>query len=307
MQTALGNTIGYETFFEAKLQRVNSALKDILTAEKHPIMGPEILWQALQYGTLQGGKRIRPLMVIESCLACGGNLEDALPTACALELVHAQSLIHDDLPCMDNDDLRRGQPTLHKAYSESTAVLAGDALLGLSFGVIAKQKGMPPERLLRVIQEFSNVSSLEGLVNGQFVDIYYEGKTFTPEVLDYIHTYKTAALFRFALQSGAILAGASETIVDTMTKLGNSLGMIFQVKDDLLDLASTPEQLGKTPGKDLAQEKATFPALYGVEVSQQKIVEWEAEADSLLQELQKEGCSVESLTFMAKYLGVRVH
>lgn len=279
----------FDTVFSVQLSRINDFLKDYLTAEPvHPVAGPERLWGALRYGTLQGGKRIRPLLVLETARACASEAvwDAVLPTACAIELVHAQSLIHDDLPCMDDDDLRRGQPTVHKAYDEATAVLAGDALLAMAFGLIARRTPLSDrlhaETLLSVVAEFSSVTSVEGLVNGQYVDIYYEGRPFDAQVLDYIHTYKTGALITFSVRAGARLAGASPEELALFTQLGRNLGLAFQIVDDLLDVQSTPEALGKTPGKDQAQQKATYPALYGIESSRQKVDALTAEADALL-------------------------
>jgi geranylgeranyl diphosphate synthase, type II len=280
-------SLDYETIFSSTLQRVNDCLARYLEKEAYD-SSPEAagLWEAMQYGTLDGGKRIRSILAIEACKACGGNPELVLPTVCAVEMVHAQSLIHDDLPCMDNDDLRRGKPSVHKAFGESTAVLAGDALIALAFGIIAKETPMmapvTPQLLLEVIRDFSDVTSVRGLVNGQFVDIQYEGKPYNQEILEYIHTYKTGALFRFCLRAGAKLAGAPEPVVERFTLLGQKLGLAFQIVDDLLDVASTSEALGKTAGKDELQEKATYPAFFGIEASKQQVEQLSREAFDLL-------------------------
>lgn len=312
----------FETLFSSNLERINDALARYLTSpEKHPIQGPEILWDALRYSTLSGGKRIRPLLTLESGLACNGNPESILPTACAIELVHAQSLIHDDLPCMDNDDLRRGKPTLHKAFDESTAVLSGDALLAMAFGLISHHTPLAApltaDILLKVITDFSNVASVRGLVNGQFVDIHYEGKPYTPQVLEYIHTYKTGALFTFSTRSGAQLAGAPPEVVELFTELGQKLGLAFQIVDDLLDISSTSEALGKTPGKDLVQEKATFPALYGEAASSEKVEVLAREANELLDRLSQRSKTdssvkivpehLERLRFLIEFICHRIH
>lgn len=287
-QTTPGIDAPYEVFFADELALIHAALDGCFAQEPvHPVPGPQRLWEALRYGTLLGGKRIRPLMALATCRVCGGRDDQVLPTACAIELVHAQSLIHDDLPCMDNDDLRRGKPTVHKAFDESTAVLAGDALLSMAFGLIADKTPLggkvQPQTLLQVIQEFAKVTSVQGLVNGQFVDIYYEGKSFDGDVLDYIHTYKTGALFTFSIRSGALLAGAPEEMIVLFTALGQKLGLAFQIVDDLLDIQSTPEALGKTPGKDQVQQKATYPALYGLEASRQKVDQLTLEANQILE------------------------
>jgi len=277
----------YERLFADTLQTVNERLGRYLDKDACDT-SPEAegLWEAMRYGTLDGGKRIRSVLAIEACKACGGTLEQILPTVCAIEMIHAQSLIHDDLPCMDNDDLRRGKPSVHKAFGESTAVLAGDALIAMAFGLIARETPLndkvTPATLLAVITDFSDVTSVRGLVNGQYVDILHEGKPYTPEILEYIHTYKTGALFRFSLRAGATLAGASEAVVERFTLLGQKLGLAFQIVDDLLDIASTSEALGKTAGKDQIQEKATYPACFGAEASRQTVERLSRESLALL-------------------------
>jgi len=281
----------YESLFAETLQQVQAHLERYLNKEAYDAT-PEAagLWDAMRYGTLDGGKRIRSVLALEVCKACGGRPEHVLPAACAVELVHAQSLIHDDLPCMDNDDLRRGKPSVHKAFGESTAVLAGDALIALAFGLIAKEtpltQPLNAETLLQVLGDFSDVTSVRGLVNGQFVDILYEGKPFTQEILEYIHTYKTGALFRFSLRAGAKLAGASPTVVERFTLLGQKLGLAFQIVDDLLDIASTSEALGKTAGKDQIQQKATYPAFFGEEASRAQAAQLTKECLDLLDDIE---------------------
>jgi geranylgeranyl diphosphate synthase type II len=279
--------LDYDALFADTLTLINARLSRYLDKEAHdPCRESAGLWDAMRYGTLNGGKRIRSILSIEACRACGGNIEAILPAACAIELVHAQSLMHDDLPCMDNDDMRRGKPSVHKAFGESTAVLAGDALISLAFGLISKETPLSDAvtagTLLDVISDFSDVTSVKGLVNGQFVDIYYEGKPYTPEILEYIHTYKTGALFCFALRAGARLAGASSDVVERFTQLGKKLGLAFQIVDDLLDIASTSEALGKTVGKDQLQEKATYPACFGEAASRAQVEQLSQESLAIL-------------------------
>ena len=308
----------YESRFGATIDTVNHALSGYLTDAPEPIFaglpdGPARLWEAMRYSTLGGGKRIRSVIAVEVCLACGGQLEAVLPTACAIELVHAQSLIHDDLPCMDNDDLRRGQPTLHKAFDEATAVLTGDALLAMAFGLITKQTPLSDRvtagTVLQVISDFSDVASVRGLVNGQYVDIRYEGQPFTREVLEYIHSYKTGALFSFSTRAGALLAGLPEDAVESFTRYGKLLGLAFQVVDDLLDIQSTSETLGKTAGKDVLQEKATYPAFFGVEASRQLAEEMIAEANGLLDSLcaRYPHLQTEALKTLAEFIRIRIN
>ena len=303
----------YETLFAEAIECVNQQLASYLTESADPLFagkpeGPAHLWEAMRYSTLNGGKRIRSVFAIETCLACGGRMENILPTACAIELVHAQSLIHDDLPCMDNDDLRRGKPTLHRAFDESTAVLTGDALLAMAFGLITKHTPcsdqVTPQTILEVISDFSDVASVQGLVNGQYVDIRYEGQPFTAEILEYIHSYKTGALFSFSVRAGAKLSGTSVEVVEPLTLYGKKLGLAFQIVDDLLDIQSTSETLGKTAGKDQIQEKATFPALYGVTASRVQAEQLITEARLLIEAIP--GLQAERLNTLADFIRIRV-
>ncbi len=304
----------YETLFAPAIQRVNDSLARFLDKQAYDASNQaEGLWEAMRYGTLDGGKRIRSVLALEACKACGGEVDSILPSACAIELVHAQSLIHDDLPCMDNDDMRRGKPSVHKAFGESTAVLAGDALIALAFGLISKEtrlsETVSAHRLIEVIGDFSDVTSIRGLVNGQYVDIEYEGRVYTQEILEYIHTYKTGALFRFALRAGANLAGAPEIVVERFTLLGQKLGLAFQIVDDLLDIDSSSETLGKTAGKDLLQEKATYPAFYGVAASRAQVAQLSREAFALLDETagMPSGYDSSTLKTLVGFIANRIH
>ena len=220
----------------------------------------------MRYSVLAGGKRLRPVMCLETCKLFGGSIEDALPIACAIEMLHVQSLIHDDLPCMDNDDFRRGKPSNHKAFSESTAVLAGDALISYAIQVIIeKSKNLPAERVLKLIELFSNAAGVYGIIAGQIVDIASEGKKIDGKTLEYIHTHKTADMFRFALKAGGVVAGVSNEVLEHLDELGLKLGIAFQICDDILDETSTFEEMGKTMGKDKEEGKLTYTALFGIE------------------------------------------
>lgn len=277
----------YERLFGPTIEVINAQLSRYLEKEPHDSSNEAAgLWEAMRYGNLNGGKRIRSVLALEACRACGGKPEHILPTACAVELLHSQSLMHDDLPCMDNDDMRRGKPSVHKAFGESTAVLAGDALIAMAFGLISRETPLTapitPAMLLEVIADFSDVTSVRGLVNGQYVDIKYEGQPYTQEILEYIHTYKTGALFKFSLRAGAKLSGAPQTVVERFTVLGQKLGLAFQIVDDLLDIGSTTEALGKTAGKDRLQEKATYPAFFGEAASRKQVELLSQEALALL-------------------------
>lgn len=234
---------------------------------------PEEIFKSMRYSVLAEGKRLRPVMCLEACRIFGGNIEDAIPTACAIEMLHAQSLIHDDLPCMDNDDFRRGKPTNHKVFGEATAVLAGDALLSFAPQlIIQKSKNLSTEIRLKLVEEYCNAAGAYGLIAGQIVDIDSENKEISPETLEFIHTHKTADLFKLALKSGAIIAGASEEIINAMEIFGQKLGFAFQICDDILDETSTFEKLGKTLGKDKEAKKPTYTAIFGIEKAREEVI-----------------------------------
>ena len=237
-----------------------------------PICYPQKIFKSMKYTVTLPGKRLRPVMCLETCKLFGGSIEDALPIACAIEMLHVQSLIHDDLPCMDNDDFRRGKPSNHKAFSESTAVLAGDALISYAIQVIIeKSKNLPAERVLKLIELFSNAAGVYGIIAGQIVDIASEGKKIDGKTLEYIHTHKTADMFRFALKAGGVVAGVSNKVLEHLDELGLKLGIAFQICDDILDETSTFEEMGKTLGKDEAAEKSTYTRLYGLKESECKV------------------------------------
>ena len=233
---------------------------------------PQDIFKSMRYSVLAEGKRLRPVMCLEACRIFGGNIKDAIPTACAIEMLHAQSLIHDDLPCMDNDDFRRGKPTNHKVFGEATAVLAGDALLTFAPQLILqKSKNLSEKITLRLLEEYCIAAGAYGLIAGQVVDIESEGKEISPETLEFIHTHKTADLFKLALKSGAIIAGADEEQISAMESFGQKLGFAFQICDDILDEISTFEELGKTLGKDKEAEKPTYTAIFGIEKARTQV------------------------------------
>lgn len=233
---------------------------------------PEDIFKSMRYSVLAEGKRLRPVMCLEACRLFGGNIEDAIPTACAIEMLHAQSLIHDDLPCMDNDDFRRGKPTNHKVFGEAIAVLAGDALLSFAPQLILqKSKNLDDKTKLRVLEEYCIAAGAYGLIAGQVVDIDSEGKKISPDTLEFIHTHKTADLFKFALKSGAIIAGANENQIKAMENFGQKLGFAFQICDDILDETSTFEKLGKTLGKDKEANKPTYTVIFGIGKAREQV------------------------------------
>ena len=253
---------------EKLIEKINTALDKYMKIEY-----PEDIFKSMKYTTTLPGKRLRPVMCLEACRIFGGNMEDAMPTACAIEMLHAQSLIHDDLPCMDNDVFRRGKPSNHKVFGEAIATLAGDALL--SYGpqvIIENSKNIPAERVLKVLNEYMKAAGVYGIIAGQVADIENEkAKVKDAKTLEYIHTHKTADLFRLALKAGAIIAGADEKALDEMNDFANKFGLAFQIYDDILDEISTFEELGKTVGKDKASDKLTYVSLYGLEEAEKKL------------------------------------
>ena len=229
------------------------------------------LLEAMRYSLLAGGKRLRPILALAACEAVGGALETALPFACAIEMIHTYSLIHDDLPCMDDDDLRRGRPTNHKVFGEAIATLAGDALLTDAFKLAATTaaSGCSAQAVLDTIAELADAAGSAGMVGGQVIDLLGEGQTLRLDQLEYLHSKKTGALFVAAVCGGARLAGASAAQLNSMREYAQALGLAFQVVDDLLDVESSSEAMGKRTNKDEARGKATYPSLIGVERSRQ--------------------------------------
>ena len=261
----------------------------------------------MRYSLLAGGKRVRPALCLAACELVGGDIAAAMPSACALEMIHTMSLIHDDLPSMDNDDFRRGKPTNHKVYGEEVAILAGDALLSLAFEYIAREtKGVDPQLVLQVIVEVGKAVGAEGLVAGQVVDIKSEGagaKGVGVETLEYIHHHKTAVLLEAAVVSGAIVGGGNEGEIAKLRKYSRNIGLAFQVVDDILDITATTEELGKTAGKDLAVAKTTYPSLVGLERSKEIANELIEEAKAQLVEW--DGAKAAPLYALAEYIRSR--
>ena len=257
-------------YMAERARAVDEALGRFLPAESAP---PETLHRAMRYSVFAGGKRLRPILVIAGAEAVGGSMAAVMPTACAVEMIHTYSLIHDDLPAMDNDDFRRGAPTSHKVFGEAIAILAGDALLTLAFRLLADSAPGGPDggrRLHDVLVEIADAAGSAGMVGGQVADIESEGKKVGAETVDYIHTHKTAALIRASICAGAILAGGTEAQLSALSLVGRDLGLAFQITDDILDVTATTAELGKTAGKDQAQQKATYPAVHGIEASRSR-------------------------------------
>ena len=260
----------------------------------------ETVHEAMRYSLTAGGKRLRPALCLASCEAVGGDPERAAGPAAALELVHTYSLIHDDLPCMDDDDLRRGRPTNHKVYGEAMAVLAGDGLLTRAFGLLAEDSSHPEAARLEMIRTLAVAAGSLGMVGGQALDLAAEGSEDVDlPTLQYIHTHKTGALFGASCRLGGLAGGASEDELGHLMKYGEKIGLAFQIVDDLLDATGRTEDLGKASGKDLARGKATYPGLLGLEESRSRVEELAAQATEIAKGF---GNRAESLAQLARFV-----
>lgn len=284
-------------YFKTQSARVEQWLEHLLPSVAET---PATIHEAMRYSIFAGGKRLRPALVIATGEMFETDERALLPTACALEMIHTYSLIHDDLPAMDNDDLRRGRPTNHKVYGEAIAILAGDALLTQAFITLAQMEGTTSENKIRVINEVAQAAgTVKALIGGQVLDIQNEGKSFDADQLDAIHRAKTGALIRCCVRVGAILGGANEAQLAACTEYAEKAGLAFQVADDVLDATATSEELGKTAGKDAATQKATYVALYGIEAARER-------AEQLCQEaitaIQQTGLATAQLEAMARFI-----
>ncbi|XP_074579438.1 geranylgeranyl pyrophosphate synthase 7, chloroplastic-like [Curcuma longa] len=286
-------------YMAEKARRVDEALDRAL-----PLRHPERLLNAMRYSLLAPGKRVRPVLTLAACELVGGDESAAMPVACAAEMLHVMSLIHDDLPCIDNDDLRRGRPSNHVAFGEDVAVLAGDALHCFAFEHAADATaGVPPKRVLRAVAELAKATGSEGLQAGQVVDIESEGKEVGLEVLEYIHLHKTACLLEAAVACGGIIGGAADEEVERLRRYGRAVGLLFQVVDDVLDVTRSSEELGKTAGKDLANGKTTYPKLMGLDKARLLAEKLVAKAEEELQGF--DGNRARPLRHLARYIADR--
>ena len=276
--SAPADRFDFKTYLARSKEQVEAALDGSLGPER-----PESLREAMRYSLLAGGKRLRPILCLAACELAGGASSQAMPTAVALEMIHTMSLIHDDLPAMDDDDLRRGRPTNHKIYGEAVAILAGDALLTRAFEMVAlRTPDVPADRLLSVVGELSLVAGAPGLVGGQVVDLESEGKEVDLETLEYIHLHKTGALLSACVITGALIGGADEELIKALRIYARGIGLAFQIIDDILDITASSEVLGKTAGKDLIADKTTYPKLLGLEESRKRADALVSEAKSAL-------------------------
>lgn len=292
-----------KTYLSRKKEVVDRTLEKLMPNGR---AFPPAVHEAMRYSLFAGGKRVRPILAIAAAEAMGAKTPDLLPIAASLELIHTYSLIHDDLPAMDNDDFRRGRPTCHKVYGEAIAILAGDGLLNMAFEILSdprRLKAVPANRLLTIIKEISTASGVFGMVGGQVVDIQSEGKEIDFPTLEYIHTHKTGALIRSSVRVGALYAKAGKRQFTALTRYGEMVGLAFQIADDILDITGKQEEIGKDVGSDLKKGKKTFPSFYGLEESRRRAVEVVEKALLSLKDFDRKA---DPLRELAKYIINRV-
>ncbi|MFH6600530.1 polyprenyl synthetase family protein [Ectopseudomonas khazarica] len=288
-----------ESYQKRCQSRVDTALDELFQAPRDEL---ERLYQAMRYSVMNGGKRVRPLLVYAACEALQGDIERADGAACAVELIHAYSLVHDDLPAMDDDDLRRGQPTTHKAFDEATAILAGDGLQSLAFEVLADRRRNPqdPEVRLQMLSALGGAAGPAGMVGGQAIDLGSVGQKLDREALETMHRHKTGALIEASVLLGALASGKADDLsLKALLQYARAIGLAFQVQDDILDVESDTATLGKTQGKDEAHDKPTYPALLGLDAAKDYALELR---DQALHVLRAFGNSAEPLRELARYI-----
>jgi len=282
--------------FEERIIEVNKSLEKFNEEKEVP---QNTIYKAMNYSLHAGGKRIRPVIMMAAAELMGAERETVMPFACAIEMIHTYSLIHDDLPCMDDDDLRRGKPTNHKVFGEAIAVLAGDALLNKAFEIMLKNSQISPNMTLAAMAEIANAAGTEGMIGGQVIDIESEDKTIDAVTLMTLHLQKTAALIMVSARVGALLGGGGREDLLAMEEFARYLGIAFQIKDDILDVTGNEEILGKKIGADAAKKKSTFVSLYGIEQSENMLSDYTQKAiDSLL----RYGEKAEFLIELSKFL-----
>lgn len=289
-----------KAYLKEQIARVDAALDKYLPKEGER---PESLHKSMRYSVFAGGKRVRPVLMLAACQAVGGDTEKAMPAACAIEMIHTYSLIHDDLPAMDDDDFRRGNPTNHKMFGEAIAILAGDALLTEAFKLMSDPRfaaGCDPAGRLAVINTIATCSGSYGMVGGQVVDMESEGKPgMDLPTVQYIHTHKTGALIKAAVVAGAILGGADQHKLAAVTRYGEAAGLAFQIADDILDIEGTTEEIGKDAGSDQERGKATYPAVMGLAAAKE---EARLMMDEAFKALEIFGAEADPLREIAKYI-----
>lgn len=287
-----------DAYLKKKQGLVNKYLRGYLSSKRTNPHCPKYLYKAMSYSLLAGGKRLRPILAIAGYEAAGGGSDRIMPAAVSLELIHTYSLIHDDLPAMDNDDLRRNKPTNHKVFGEAVAILAGDALLTDAFGMIAVSPGKP-DMLVEIIRELTYACGPQGMVGGQTADILFENKKVNMRQLNYIHTHKTGTLIRASVRTGAIMAGASRSMINSLSRYGENVGLAFQIIDDILNVTGTKEELGKLPRTDSDKGKNTYPSLFGLDKSRKKA---EALIEGSLKAIERFDKKADPLREIAQYI-----
>ncbi len=269
-----------KTELNERIERIDKALDAYLPERDNP---QTIIYTAMRYSLFAGGKRLRPILMLETAKMCGGDEKAVIPFACAMEMIHTYSLIHDDLPAMDNDNLRRGMPTSHIKFGEATAILAGDALLNKAFEIVSEAETDNAELALKAVSELAKSSGTEGMIGGQVIDMESEGKDISLDELRYLHLLKTGAIIRSSCRIGAILSGASEAEISAVDGFAANLGVAFQIQDDILDVEGSEEELGKPIGSDAEQDKNTYVKLVGLERSKELAAEYSAKAKAALE------------------------
>ena len=289
-----------KTYLKEKITLVDAALEIYLPKEEER---PQSLHKAMRYSIFAGGKRVRPVLMLAACEAVGGAIDNAMPAACAMEMIHTYSLIHDDLPAMDDDDFRRGRPTSHKVFGDAIAILAGDGLLTEAFKLMTDTRfaaDVDASIKIAVINEIATCAGTYGMVGGQVVDMESEGKSdMDLPIVQYIHTHKTGALIKASVVAGALLGGADEKQLAAIRRYGEAAGLAFQIADDILDIEGTTEEIGKDAGSDQARGKATYPAVMGLAAAKQ---EAQAMMDEAMLALEPLGVAAEPLREIARYI-----
>ncbi|MEJ2471768.1 MAG: polyprenyl synthetase family protein [Desulfuromonadales bacterium] len=288
-----------DAYLQDRAAQIDRALEQRLPGEN---ILPASLHQAMRYSVFAGGKRLRPILMIAACEAVGGEMQQVVAAACAMEMIHTYSLVHDDLPAMDNDDFRRGRPTNHKIFGEATAILCGDALLTEAFRLLAEEglrQGGSADKMLQVIEVIARYAGSQGMVGGQVVDMESEGTAVDFPTLEYIHTHKTGGLILASVQVGALLGGGTEEQIKAINRFGAAAGLAFQIADDILDVTGNHIELGKSVGSDQVRGKATYPGLLGLAESREKASEL---CDLAVEALNPLGEAAKTLQDLARYI-----
>lgn len=293
MTTSLNNVMRLDTYLSEKGRLIDASLRIYLPSDDG------LIHRAMRYSVLNGGKRLRPILVLAGCEAVAGDERAAIPTACALEFIHSYSLVHDDLPALDNDDLRRGKPTTHREFGEATAILAGDALLTLAFETIAETEAISPETLLGVIRRVSQAAGIGGMILGQAMDLAAEGREIPADGLEAMHQLKTGALIEASVVCGGMLGGGTPERLKSLSVYGKKIGLAFQIADDILDIQGSQVKIGKQVGSDLRKQKSTYPRLYGLEKSKELANQAVEEAVSSLEHFDNRA---DPLRFLARFV-----